>query len=100
MYLVGFNCGWADEFDVYGLGILEHDQYMKLLDWSKSATYYFGTNEGWEDEDLSSCFTILTSNEDEILTVKKILPFRDNVWSPFPTYGNFPFIEDFEDDTY
>jgi len=55
--LVTFNADWADEFDVDGFYIYEKDEWKKDVEAFKLAckhgnikdSYYFGTNEGWED---------------------------------------------------
>lgn len=54
-YIITDSCDWADEFIVYFLEILNQDEYDKynfvkntLKEYRSS--YYFGTNEGWDED--------------------------------------------------
>jgi hypothetical protein len=56
-YLIKDSINWADECDVHFFELLDEDMYNKymickdiLKEWYNS--YYFGTNEGWEDDDF------------------------------------------------
>jgi len=82
-YLVVFDRDWADEFDVSGIKIMSQEEVDELkTQLENSPSWYFGTNEGFEDGELSVddfTFTPITP-EDEISFVKLLsLPF-----------GNFP----------
>lgn len=64
-YLVKFYKDWADEFSVYGFNILkqeEWDQLAKELKERKkeqAGTWYFGTNEGWDDDTIGDFYDAL-----------------------------------------
>ena len=54
-YIIADSCDWADEFYVYFLEVLNQDEYDKynfvkntLKEYCSS--YYFGTNEGWDED--------------------------------------------------
>jgi hypothetical protein len=69
-YLVKFDRDWADEFSPAGLLIVtesEKELYEKWLE--KPRSWYFGTNEGFEDEDLKDgfTFTAITSDQKAVL---------------------------------
>jgi hypothetical protein len=90
-YLVEFNENWADEFNVHGLAIMTKDQYDLMLKHAGSVSYYFGTNEGWDDEDFTNSFTIRSADEDAICAIETMLNFYE-YGSTFKTWGNFPDI--------
>lgn len=53
-YLICGACNWADELDVHFYEIIDEEDYSiyttmrsKFGEWIGS--YYFGTNEGWDD---------------------------------------------------
>ena len=53
-YIISDFCDWADEFDVYFLEILDQDEYNKYNFVRKTlkeyySSYWFGTNEGWDE---------------------------------------------------
>ena len=56
LVLVKFEADWADEFDVYGLAVYRKENWEKLCERFKKAekyrSHYFGTNEGWEDDQI------------------------------------------------
>lgn len=84
MLLVKFNRGWADEFSVYGMALMELEAYKSLIKWAKNATWNFGTNEGWEEEDISDGFTTeyVDDLEEDVL--------RRTVFTTSSTFGIFP----------
>ena len=88
MLLVEFNHNWADEFDVHGLAIMTQEQYKQNMKYAERANYYFGTNEGWEDEDLTHGFKVLSSDPKEIEVIERVLNF--STYTAFKTWGNFP----------
>lgn len=60
-YLGNFNCGWADEFDVHGFALMTAQEYeefsLAFVKHADSAVYfYFGTNEGWDNEETHEEF--------------------------------------------
>lgn len=91
-YLVEFERNWADEFDVHGLAIMTPEQYELILKYSVDVNYNFGSNEGWEDEDLSDSFKILTCDEDAICGIETVISFTG--YGSYKTWGNFPDIMD------
>lgn len=75
MKLVKFLRDWADEFEAEGFGILsdeEWEEFVKVVKENPNAetSFWFGTNEGWEDETIESfydCYkTIDLPYEEEI----------------------------------
>ena len=88
MLLVTFNQDWADEFSVYGLSIMSESSYAQLIAWAKNANWYFGTNEGFHDDDITDGFSIKTidAQEEEVL--------RDCIFGASNTFGIFPNWED------
>lgn len=89
-YLVEFDHNWADEFNVHGLAIMTPDQYAAVLKYSTNVTYNFGSNEGWENDDLSSGFRLVTNVEGDIAVTERLLNF--STYGTFKTWGNFPDI--------
>jgi hypothetical protein len=54
-YIIADFCDWADEFDVYFLEILNQDEYnrynfVKNTLKTYYSYYWFGTNEGWDND--------------------------------------------------
>ncbi len=91
-YLVEFNHNWADECDVHGLAIMDEKLYNTILKFAKNATYYFGTNEGWEDEDLTEGLKVLSNDPSFIADIAMVLSFSE--YNGYQTWGNFPHILD------
>lgn len=55
--LVKFSRDWADEFQVEGFVVVEPAEAEELKEYfSTERSWYFGTNEGWEDEILIGSF--------------------------------------------
>lgn len=86
--LVTLNKDWADEFDVHGFKLMDPLEYDKLLAWAENATWYFGTNEGFEDEDLRPYFKAEPVSEEEIAVLCKLFPELQREYSP--SVGQFP----------
>lgn len=84
MLLVKFDRNWADEFNVYGMAIMTQESFDSLMKWAKNASYYFGTNEGWEGEDISDGFTASEIDEDDIRYL------RDLIFEGHDSFGIFP----------
>lgn len=95
-FVVKFSRDWADEFDVYGMQIINEtkfDAINKALENKEVAStefkYSFGTNEGWEgDCDLSELWEEFVFTEIDASQAETIY----NVFGA--TWGNFPDIID------
>jgi hypothetical protein len=75
-YLIKCTKDWADECNVYFLEFLDEDTYNRymickniLKNWYSS--YYFGTNEGWEDDFDYLDFTPIELSDSEYRVFKK-----------------------------
>ena len=75
-YLISTSICWADEFDVNFIEVLDEAQkriYMAMKkvygDWYSS--YYFGTNEGWEDDFDYLDFDLIEIRDDEAQVIEK-----------------------------
>jgi len=61
MQLIQFERDWADEFDIVGIKLMEDEEYEL---WSAAVTsladvpchWYFGTNEGFDDDTYRTLF--------------------------------------------
>lgn len=93
--LIQFSRDWADEFNVDGFKVVdtmaEAAEYKQHF--AKPRTYYFGTNEGWEDEILDESITITEITDDEAELLKKL--FGNSHGGP-TQYGHIPI--DFDED--
>lgn len=91
-YLINSRVCWADEFDVHFIEILDETRkriYMAAKKaWGKwYNTFYFGTNEGWEEFDVLRFDLIELSDEEADVLQKYNIEaetifdkFRDNLW--------------------
>jgi hypothetical protein len=83
-YLVSFNRDWADEFSPAGLAIYTQSQLDKLEACIEEVSWYFGTNEGYEEGDLSfSDFSVTPITQEEEATLARLIPslaFRSSVY--------------------
>lgn len=57
-YMCNFSKDWSDEFDVKGSQVFTETEKAefetRMIDFAdRTVDLYFGTNEGWEDEELS-----------------------------------------------
>ncbi len=76
-YVITGRVDWADELDVHFFDILSEEDYKKY-DFLKQTlgslygSYWFGTNEGWEDGDFDYLqFTPIPATDEEIATLEK-----------------------------
>jgi hypothetical protein len=98
-FLVEFSRDWADEFQAEGLAIMTSEQFDKLIAWAKKGPEtYFGTNEGWECEDLSDSYTAREITDEEAEVLKRLIPDlgTNYSWQTFASFGQFP--EGFDED--
>jgi hypothetical protein len=73
--LVKFNLDWADEFSAEGFAIATEEEYKAAVEYySEPRTWYFGTNEGWEDEEIAEGFSSVEITEDEKAVLEKLFP--------------------------
>ena len=84
MLIVKFERDWADEFSPYGLALMRETEYSSLLKWAKNANWNFGSNEGFEDEDITDGFSAkeITDAEAEVI--------RTNIFGTSTSVGLFP----------
>ena len=75
-YLISTSMCWADEFDVNFIEVLDEAQkriYMAMKkvygDWYSS--YYFGTNEGWDDDFDYLDFDLIEISDEEANVIDK-----------------------------
>ena len=91
-YLITGSRDWADEFDVTFFEIISEEDYQKYLIAKEIFvefidSYYFGTNEGWDDFDYLSFEPIAISDSDlETLTRLKLI--NNHKGNIFPLIGN------------
>lgn len=85
-HLVKFQKDWADELDVYGFKILDDTELQDLENWTiNSVEFYFGTNEGWEEGEVTmSDFTITSIDDEEEEILVRLIGSSE--------FGNFPDI--------
>ena len=99
-YLVKFSKDWADEFNADGFSIYEKtiwdDLYQKLKNnKDQEASFYFGTNEGWDDESIGDFLnsikvTPITAEEKYVMQTL----FGSNDYGIFPDFENMVDLED------
>ena len=75
-YLIKCSKNWADECDVHFLELIDEDTYNRymickdvLKSWYDS--YYFGTNEGWDNDFDYLDFTPIELSDSEYRVLKK-----------------------------
>jgi hypothetical protein len=102
LVLVEFCADWADEFDVHGMAIMTPEQFDFCKQMAKNTTWNFGSNEGWEQEDLSDGFHVVSINMPFIKQLDSVLNFYGDIvvnrrdpetettWSSYKTWGTFP----------
>lgn len=90
--LLKFRKDWADELDCYGTKIMPKPQWESLKTAIESVSreavsYYFGTNEGWDDPIGSYLQDITVKEIDNNTTMVLIATIGAE-------FGNFPYLED------
>ena len=92
--LITFSRDWADEFNVYGLKVVDTmaEAAEFKAHFAKPRTYYFGTNEGWEDEILDESITIAEISNQDANVLCRLLGITEH-----RQYGHIPVDWD-EDD--
>lgn len=94
--LIQFVADWADEFNVYGFAIMDKNEWDEHVSAFKEKSvvngFWFGTNEGWESEEIDS-------DKESWLRNYKAKEINDNELSVIKTffgdsYGNFPYLLD------
>ena len=77
-FLVTASNGWADEFTAKSFCIFEDTTLEAVEETVKKIIaegVYFGTNEGWEEDELySDEFEILEISQEEVTVLKKFFP--------------------------
>lgn len=95
-YLLKFSRDWADEFQAEGLAVVTNTdiELIESVIYDENVRdeyvwFYFGTNEGWEDE-----FTYLELWEKEIkkveISAQEAEFLSANVLGRGTTFGQFP----------
>lgn len=105
LVLVEFRADWADEFNVHGLAIMTVQQFADCKERAKNTNWHFGSNEGFEGEDLSDCLHVISINMPFIKQIDNTLRFYGDIvenrveqdedggtrrWSSYKTWGHFP----------
>lgn len=75
-YLINEEKNWGDEYDVRFLEILDEADKRIFMAAKKVynnwySSYYFGTNEGWEDDFDYLNFNLIELTEEEAAVLKK-----------------------------
>lgn len=107
-YLIIGSIDWADEFDVTFFEIISEEDYQKYLIAKKIFvkfidSYYFGTNEGWEDFDYLS-FEPIAIFDSDLETLIRLKLINNHKGCIFPLIGNavvsglFMHLQDKRDD--
>lgn len=71
MKLVIFDRDWADEFSPFGFAVMTDDEYTEWYKYySEPQDWYFGTNEGYDDEVLATGCKVsdITDAEADVIT--------------------------------
>lgn len=97
MLLVKFNANWADEFDVNGFALMEQAQYDLLVRYYSHprASFNFGTNEGFENENgdtIARGFSAEEVSDETVYVLRQAFPELNRSYDP--TYGTFPDMSD------
>ena len=98
--LVKFSKDWADEFSAEGFTIYEKEMWQQIEKFvednpDREITFYFGTNEGWDDiaisEIMEECkvHNITPSFARVLLTVFDLGPHYYGVEKEFMLYRDF-----------
>ena len=84
--LVKFDKDWADEFSVYGFALMDEPDWNSLKERLPEMAFGFGTNEGWEEGELSeSDFKVGVISEEEEATIRKLFsPMYEDSFGIFP----------------
>ena len=76
-YVIIGSEDWADEFDVDFFDILTEEEYQKYMiakeifgNWLDS--YYFGTNEGWDEDFDYLSFTPVEISDEELTCLSRL----------------------------
>ena len=95
--LVKFNKDWADEFDVDGFAVMSNNAWLELAPKiAAQKSFYFGTNEGWDSDELCEDETLLDScivteiSENEATMITKLFGLTKYPWQSFAYFGVFP----------
>lgn len=107
-YVIIGSQDWADELDVDFFDILTEEDYQKYMiakeiftNWLDS--YYFGTNEGWDEDFDYLSFTPVEISEEELACLARLGLIYDNTETLYAQFGHqvvnglFTCIEDSRD---
>lgn len=102
---VTFESDWADEFTVYGFRIFTNEEWetykKELHEHSGSLSFYFGTNEGWDEETADHFLSNMTAtdiSEDDVAKLVEIFNLK-KAWKDYLEWGTFPDF-DYNDECY
>ena len=109
-YLICGSCDWADEFDVHFYEIIDEKDYLfytaikhEFGEWISG--YYFGTNEGWDDDFDYLDWEPIELTEEQYNTIKD-LPITgeriferlyEDIWDKLNEEGLIGEDEDFDE---
>lgn len=87
-FLVKFSADWADEFRCDGFAVLDEVEATQLKAWaSTERTFYFGTNEGWDDEEFINDLTFTEITEEQAETLMTLFPKLKRIDSTYTHDG-------------
>lgn len=104
MKFVAFSRDWADEFTVYGFALMtteEWNDYQAKLTKCDNLTWYFGTNEGYDDErgyHFLEDMEVSDVTPEEVESLKRIFKLRKSDWEAYMTWGHFPEFREVDTD--
>lgn len=100
--LLKFCRDWADEMSAEGFRVVPESEWDRIrsLDPETLYTYYFGTNEGWDDETVLSyleCIDATLLSQQELSVLSSLFTVRGDI-----EFGQIPSFdpEDLEYDDY
>lgn len=86
-YLINELRNWADEFEVSFYELLNEEDYQKYMYCKKKlgkfeSYFYFGTNEGWEDDEGFDYldFNPIKISDDEARIIEKYFPGGEQIF--------------------
>lgn len=90
MKLVVFDKDWADEFSPFGFAVMNPAEFEEFNNhYSTPQDWYFGTNEGYEDEVLINGCTITEISQDEADILARVFNLKKYAWG-YLEAGLFP----------
>lgn len=101
--LAKFSLGWADETHEEGFAIFTPEEWeIQKEKLSEPRTFYFGTNEGWEDEVFLDSIRTIEITQEDYDVLKRLFPDvektyhtyvhegKEHTYTNGGSYGTFP----------